>query len=138
MFQIICFILCHDIWFYISHIMLHNKKLWFIHKEHHSKIDLHFLDTYLGHWFETVFQGIGYFFPIFFIDYTWTDAIVALCLLNIRGMMNHDERCVWLIGNHHLLHHKHPQYNFGEYWIDTLCGTRYPNLLEYRRGWFYL
>jgi sterol desaturase/sphingolipid hydroxylase (fatty acid hydroxylase superfamily) len=118
--------------------MLHNKKLWFIHKEHHAKIDLRFLDTYLGHWFETVFQGIGYFFPILFIDYTWIDAIVALCLLNLRGMMNHDERCVWLIGNHHLLHHKHPQYNFGEYWIDTLCGTRYPNLLEYRRGWFYL
>ena len=26
-------------------------------------------------------------------------------------MMRHDERCIFLIGNHHLLHHKYPNYN---------------------------
>ncbi len=28
----------------------------------------------------------------------------------------------------YLLHHKHPKYNFGEYWIDSIFGTLYvPN-----------
>ena len=53
-------------------------------------------------------------------------------------MMRHDERCIWLIGNHHLLHHKYSQYNFGEYWLDALCGTKYPNHAEYKHGFLYL
>jgi sterol desaturase/sphingolipid hydroxylase (fatty acid hydroxylase superfamily) len=136
--RILYFILCYDVWFYISHVVLHSKNFWLIHKEHHTKTEPRFLDTYVGHWLETVFQSVGYFFPILFTNYTWTDAIVALCFLNVRGMMRHDDRCVPLIGNHHLLHHKHPNYNFGEYWMDTLCGTRYPIDQEYRRGWLYL
>jgi sterol desaturase/sphingolipid hydroxylase (fatty acid hydroxylase superfamily) len=40
-------------------------------------------------------------------------------------MMRHDKRFVWLIGDHHLLHHRDGRYNFGEGWIDSLCGTRF-------------
>jgi sterol desaturase/sphingolipid hydroxylase (fatty acid hydroxylase superfamily) len=32
---------------------------------------------------------------------------------------------IW-IGNHHLLHHQFPAWNFGEYWLDWLCGTVCP------------
>ena len=39
---------------------------------------------------------------------------------------------------HHLLHHKHPSYNYGEYWIDLLCGTTYPNDEEYEYGMIYM
>jgi hypothetical protein len=46
------------------------------------------------------------------------DLIVILLILNIRGMMRHDEKFVFLIGNHHLLDHKYPKYKFGEFWID--------------------
>jgi sterol desaturase/sphingolipid hydroxylase (fatty acid hydroxylase superfamily) len=43
--------------------------------------------------------------------------------LNIRGMMRHDKRGTWLVGNHHLLHHQYPRYNYGEVWLDYLGGT---------------
>ncbi len=53
-------------------------------------------------------------------------------------MLRHDKRFVWLIGNHHLLHHKYPRYNFGEYWLDKLFKTNYPNINEYEYGMIYM
>jgi hypothetical protein len=52
--------------------------------------------------------------------------------------MRHDERFVWLIGNHHLLHHRFPHYNFGEYWLDQLGGTLYPDRKEAVSGILYM
>jgi sterol desaturase/sphingolipid hydroxylase (fatty acid hydroxylase superfamily) len=97
-----------------------------------------FLDTYHSDTFENIFQGIGVFFPFLFYSYTLTNLLTVLIFLNIRGLVRHDERGAFLIGNHHLLHHKYPNYNFGEYWIDTLCGTRYPNKKEYKYGLIYV
>lgn len=125
MLHIVASILSYDIWFYISHILLHTGIGYTYHKEHHSKSIPTFLDTYVGHILEGPFQGIGMFLPCIFWEYSNFDILLLLFLLNIRGMMRHDERFVFLIGNHHLLHHKYPQYNFGEYWIDSICGTRY-------------
>ena len=48
------------------------------------------------------------------------------------------ERFIFLIGNHHLLHHKYPNYNYGEYWIDSLCRTKYINNNEYKKGYIYI
>jgi len=95
------------------------------------------MDTYLGHPVEDVIQGAGMFLPCLFYKYTIMDLAIAFVLLNIRGLMRHDERFVWLIGNHHLLHHKYPKYNFGTYWIDALFCTKYPNEKEYRYGLLY-
>ena len=53
-------------------------------------------------------------------------------------MMRHDDRFTWLIGNHHLLHHKYPQYNYGEYWLDWLGGTLYPLREEAKQGLIYI
>ena len=97
-----------------------------------------YLDTYVGHVIESPFQGIGMFFPFILLTYTAYDIFIILAFLNVRGMMRHDERFIFLIGNHHLLHHKYPKYNFSEYWIDYLCGTTYPNESEYKRGLIYL
>ena len=55
----------------------------------------------------------------------------SLYFCSIRGFMRHDNRCIWLIGNHHILHHKYPNYNYGEYWIDSICGTLCPYKEEY-------
>ena len=63
---------------------------------------------------------------------------VILLILNVRGMMRHDDRFTWLIGNHHLLHHKYPQYNYGEYWLDWLGGTLYPLREEAKQGLIYI
>ena len=108
------------------------------HAEHHTKPEPMFLDTYVASTVETVFQGVGTFIPCAFYTYSMSELAIVLTLLNIRGMLRHDERGVFLIGNHHLLHHKHQNYNFGEYWIDTVCGTRYPNEKEYRYGLIYV
>lgn len=125
MIPILASILSYDIWFYISHVLLHTPLLYKYHKEHHYKIVPTYLDTYVGHIFESPFQGVGMFFPWILFTYSYSDIILILLFLNIRGMMRHDERFVFLIGNHHLLHHRYSEYNFGEYWIDSLCGTLY-------------
>lgn len=125
MIQIIASIISYDIWFYISHILLHTNLLYKYHKEHHFKIVPNYLDTYSGHLLEGPFQGVGMFFPYTLWKYNIYHTLTILLLLNIRGMMRHDVRCVFIVGNHHLLHHKKPNYNFGEYWIDSICGTLY-------------
>jgi sterol desaturase/sphingolipid hydroxylase (fatty acid hydroxylase superfamily) len=96
-----------------------------------------FTDTYVGHVLEGPFQGMGVFFPYLFIKTDVRILICSLILINIRGMLRHDYNYIWIIGNHHILHHKHPQYNFGEYWLDKLFGTDYPNKQEYQSGMIY-
>jgi len=124
MINILLSIIGYDIWFYISHLMLHTQYLYIYHSEHHKNIiNLTFLDTYVGHVLEGPFQGIGMFLPYLFYSVNFLEWIIILLLLNIRGMLRHDFRCAWLIGNHHLLHHQYPKYNYGEFWIDYLCGS---------------
>ena len=138
MIPILCSVVSYDIWFYISHLLLHYTRLSTYHREHHSKRVPTILDTYVGHALEGPFQGLGMLLPFMVWNYTFYDIALVLLILNVRGMMRHDARFVFLIGNHHLLHHTYPNYNFGEYWIDSLCGTRYPNKAEYRKGLIYI
>ena len=79
------------------------------------------------------------FIPFIFYSINIKIFIIILCILNIRGMLRHESNkyAVYIIGNHHLLHHKYPNYNYGEYWIDYICGTLYPNQIEYQRGLLY-
>jgi lathosterol oxidase len=116
-------ILGYDIWFYISHILLHTRALWPYHKVHHKIIHPKFTDTYKGHHLESPFQSLGFFLPLAFMEFHLPSFVAALILVNIRGLMRHDARAVWLIGNHHLLHHRHFDSNYGEYWLDHLFGT---------------
>jgi lathosterol oxidase len=139
--SIIFFIFSYDIWFYISHIFLHNIFLYKnIHRIHHSinYENINYKDTYIGHFIEGSFQGLGFLFPLFFIDLNLYIIFISLILINIRGMLRHDKRFIWLIGNHHILHHKYPRYNFGEYWLDKLFRTNYPNINEYDYGLIYM
>lgn len=138
MLNILISIFSYDIWFYISHVLMHRTALYKYHKEHHSKRVPTILDTYVGHTLEGPFQSIGTFLPFLILNYSIYDLFMIVAFLNIRGMMRHDDRFTFLIGNHHLLHHKYPNYNFGEYWIDSVCGTRYPNTSEYKKGFVYI
>ena len=134
MLPILLSIFCYDIWFYVSHRILHWRSVYPIHAIHHSKPNPQFLDAYEGHWSESVVQSGGTIVPMFFITYSWFDIALILLFLNLRGMMRHDDRCTWLLGNHHLLHHLYPNYNYGEYWLDWLGGTAYPRIEEVKRG----
>jgi sterol desaturase/sphingolipid hydroxylase (fatty acid hydroxylase superfamily) len=133
MIHLVVPVITYDIWFYISHVLLH-KYLYKFHKIHHLKEEITWKDTYVGHWMESPFQGIGMFFPYLLCKYTWLDTFLILVFLNVRGMMRHDSRFIWLVGNHHVLHHRFQGYNYGNYWIDYLCGTQYPRLKAYRCG----
>jgi sterol desaturase/sphingolipid hydroxylase (fatty acid hydroxylase superfamily) len=137
MYLIILSVLSYDVWFYISHVILHQKIAYAFHKQHHKHQYPNFIDTYDASLAESAFQGIGMFFPCLVYQYTAYQMAIVLLLLNTRGMLRHDPRGIFLIGNHHLLHHKYHEWNFGEYWIDSLCGTRYPNAAEYRYGLIY-
>lgn len=139
MFIILLHIFFYDIGFYLSHICLHNPNIYYIHKKHHKKLYkmLTFKDANEGHLVEHVIQNLGIFVPCFIYTIQPSALLLAFVIIEIRNLLRHDERCCFLIGNHHLLHHKYPKYNFGEYWIDKICGTLYKNKEEYIYGIIY-
>jgi len=130
----IIFIFSYDIWFYVSHLALHHRALYKYHKEHHAHLNPTWRDTNVGSTFENVFQLIGLFLPFLVYRAVLVEFLVAAALIGARGLARHDDRCTFLIGNHHLLHHRYPSYNFGEYWLDAVFGTMYPRTSEHRRG----
>jgi sterol desaturase/sphingolipid hydroxylase (fatty acid hydroxylase superfamily) len=139
MFIFLFHVLCYDVWFYAIHVVLHNKHFYVIHKIHHEKPydQLVYTDTNVGHYIENFVEPLGIFIPFFVIDCSLMAFLCAVIGTHIRGQMRHDNRCSWLVGNHHILHHKYRRYNYGEYWIDTLCGTVYPKNEEYIYGCIY-
>ena len=155
MILVLVSIISYDVWFYISHIILHHKLMYEHHKLHHSKIVPRAPDTYLASYIympesnelkssvETIFQGVGVFFPSLYLQVKQPYSvpleylILTLFLINVRGMMAHDHHFVWLIGNHHLLHHKYNNCNYGQFYIDYMLGTCHPKKEEYRYGIIY-
>ena len=122
------YILSYDVWFYLSHLLLHTKYGYaWIHKHHHAVNykTMGYKDTYAGHVLESPLQGMGILFPLGFIEFEYVPFLWALLFLNVRGMMRHDPRFACLVGNHHLLHHQFPNCNFGEFWIDYLMKSDY-------------
>jgi len=121
------YIVSHDVWYYIFHRLLHTKYFYYIHKKHHKKIhnQLTYLDAYVGEIIEFPLETMGICGPLLIQENTHYIFFCALLFIFIRNLMQHDERFIWLVGNHHLIHHKLPNYNYGEYWIDKMCGTNY-------------
>lgn len=121
-------ILGYDIWFYISHRLLHTRLFWWIHAQHHERrTGLRWPDTYHGHWIESTVQSMGFLLPLATTTahpWNWPVAIAMAFLINARGLARHDERFTWIPGTrHHLQHHLNPKGNFGEPWLDVLCRT---------------
>lgn len=126
MWQLAAHILGYDIWFYVSHRLLHTSALYWIHKVHHENRIPTFFDTYHDHWFESPFQSLGFFAPFLLTGFDPLQVTLALVFINARGMLQHDERGAWLVGRHHLNHHLDGRGNYGMVWIDRLCGTCLP------------
>jgi hypothetical protein len=121
--EICLYIISYDVWFYLSHIGLHHIYLY----TNSNK------DTYIGQYLENCLQRLGIFVPLLWVNFS-VSFYIALLLINIRGTMRHDGRCIPWIGNHH----KHHQYNFGEYWLDYYCGTQCPYIDDYKSGLIYM
>ena len=116
MLQILFVIFLHDIWFYMSHVILHEPLCYeLFHKKHHS-------DNYVSDWVQTLFQGCGFYLASIFV--TYHTMFISFLFITIRRMMQDDPQYTWLVGNHRLLHYQYPNTNFGESWIDTFCKTK--------------
>lgn len=140
MYPFLLSVFCYDLWFYISHRWLHtNFGYKWIHRHHHSvKADtMGYSDTYVAHLVEGPLQSLGAFFPLVFVPFSLRLYLYVFLFLNLRGMLRHDVRMTWLVGNHHVLHHKYPQCNYGDLWLDWMLGTKHPNWNEYKFGIIY-
>lgn len=126
MLNILASILSYDIWFYVSHVLLHSPSLYKYHKQHHVHVHPTWPDTFDADPVENIFQGIGMFFPYAFITYSTTDTLLVAAFIGVRGMLRHDPRGAWIVGDYHLIHHATHSYNYGEPWLDRLCGTTAP------------
>ena len=119
------FIFCYDVWFYLSNVIIHKFMI-----EYHNKrpINFHLL----------LIQSLGLLIPFMKLRTSaiWVpiNIVSAIGFVTIRGKLRQDNRFVCLVGNHHLLHHKYPHYNFGEIWLDELFDTDYPDKNEYVYG----
>lgn len=127
----------YDIWFYLSHIILHHPAFYVWHKQHHRNITPYFLDALDGSIQETVGQGLGFFVPYIFYETHIYQLTAAATFIFIRGLMRHEPRCIFLIGNHHLIHHESFNYNYGEPWLDWIAGTGHPNMKKRQYGLIY-
>jgi hypothetical protein len=69
------------------------------------------LDTYRGHPIESFVQGWG-MLAGFLVGLDPKEALAALIIISVKGMMRHDARTAWLIdGGYHLEHHRNPSVN---------------------------
>jgi hypothetical protein len=130
-------IIGYDIWFYLSHLILHHPMFYAWHKQHHRNPHPNFLDAYDASIQETVFQALGILAPYALYDYDVYQLLMALAFISIRGGMRHEPRCISLIGNHHLIHHESFNYNYGEPWIDWIAGTDHPDPEKRKYGIIY-
>ena len=124
MFIVVSNIICYDILYYFFHVLLHQQA-YFIHKVHHETkhSDLTVHDSHHAHYIENLATPIVVLIPTIITHASLYQLIAIYYFIYIRNALRHDHRWVWLVGNHHLLHHKYPKNNFGEYWIDCLCRT---------------
>jgi sterol desaturase/sphingolipid hydroxylase (fatty acid hydroxylase superfamily) len=129
MIYIFLHILSYDIWFYFTHRFMHKYFYNQVHKKHHSVFykNLKYSDAYNSEYSEDIIKSFGVMIPFIFIKLNIIQFFVALIFINLRGILRHNYSSSFLIGTHHLLHHKYPEFNYGEYWIDFMFGTLLPN-----------
>lgn len=123
-------VISYDICYYALHVMLHNRSFYFLHKKHHKTLHtrLTYMDAFAGELIEFPLQTIGVCIP-FWIEKDVVVLIGSFVFVIVRSCLHHDNRFIWFVGNHHILHHTYPNYNYGEWWIDALCGTKYNNII---------
>jgi len=122
----ILYILYYDILYYFLHRLLHTKYFYYnIHKIHHKKFNIKYYDYYTIHILELPLTSVGLLLAIYLYKLYIYQLLFSIIFINIRGIMMHDKRCIFLVGEHHLTHHKYLKCNYGEYWLDYIFGTQY-------------
>jgi lathosterol oxidase len=120
---IIIYILHYDFFYYFMHRLLHTKYFYHIHKIHHLAYKPKYTDFFTVSYLEHPLSSIGLYLALYLYGIYIYQLLATICLISIRGMMEHDDRFSSIVGNHHLQHHTYFYCNYGEYWIDYIFGT---------------
>jgi sterol desaturase/sphingolipid hydroxylase (fatty acid hydroxylase superfamily) len=127
--EFLLYILYYDFCYYFLHRLLHTRVFYPIHKIHHKKYKPEYYDYYTVHILEIPLTSFGLFVAIYLHKLYIYQFLCSVMFINIRGIISHDYRFVYLTGDHHLIHHKYIKYNYGEYWLDYIFGTLHDNKL---------
>lgn len=119
----IVYLLYYDFFYYFMHRLLHTRYFYSIHKIHHRKPNPDYMDFYNVHLIEVPLTSVGLFIAMYLHEIYTYQMISCILFINARGVMSHDTRCVFLVGDRHLDHHKYIYCNYGEYWMDYIFGT---------------
>lgn len=123
------YILYYDFCYYFLHRLLHTRFLYPIHKFHHKKLKIDYYDYYSVHILEIPLTSLGLLLAVYLHNLYTYQLLCSIIFINIRGVMIHDNRFIFIVGEHHLIHHKYIKCNYGEIWLDYIFGTHYHNKL---------
>lgn len=116
----------YDVWFYAVHRLLHVPCLYKkFHYEHHTFNRPTINEACYASKTENVLSGLGIFLPVVLQSrpsMAGLFAVYVFCF--VRGLLRHDARAIWLVGDHHLQHHLDPKRNFSSKYVDFVFGTQ--------------
>lgn len=123
--QFLVCVVSYDVWFYVVHRLLHTPQLYAkYHSQHHQHKRPTYREAFVASTVENCVSGLGIFAPLIGHPTFSLPAFgVAYLYCFIRGVLRHDFRASWLVGDHHLVHHLHPHKNFSSYYVDVIFGT---------------
>ena len=127
--EFVLYILYYDFFYYFMHRLLHTKYFYSIHKIHHKKYNPDYYDYYSVNIIEIPITSIGLLLAVYLYKIYIFQLFFCFLFINIRGIMQHDNNFVFIVGDHHLVHHKYIKCNYGEYWLDYIFRTNFKNKL---------
>ncbi|WP_345741614.1 sterol desaturase family protein [Ulvibacterium marinum] len=130
--------LWNEIYFYVSHWLLHQKWLFMkVHYVHHASREPTLYSVYSFHWFEAFLLGAVIFVPILVYPFHILSVLslpIMSILLNFLGHCNHEVETIKspnYLGRftfRHSMHHKWSKGNFGFMlpYLDMIFNTVTP------------
>lgn len=118
-------VICYDLWFYIVHRLLHLPRFYArYHSQHHQHTHPSYKESFSASTEENVVGFLGILIPLAFTSEICVPSFAAAYIYCfVRGILRHDSRASWLVGDHHLRHHIQPSCNYSSYYVDYMFGT---------------
>jgi len=144
--SLVLMIIAHDAWFYWTHRLIHDRRLFrTFHRRHHRSNNPSPFTAYSFDLGEAFINGV--FVPLWMILVPTQWPVIGLFMLHqiVRNTLGHsgyelfparkDGRPLlpWITTvTHHDLHHAQAGWNYGLYftWWDQLMGTEHPDYLK--------